>query len=165
MRIADTNAQSALRVADIADTDARVAVILAHVVVPVPVEAAQVGPPRYATALPRRRRLPFPSSQSAIEETLARIGTMPGVEGYVIVDNNGVLLRHSVSYTESQALEYAGDVSQLTAKARHVVRDLEPRNDLELFRLRGREREILVAPGAEFLVLIVQRWRVADCEA
>ena len=77
----------------------------------------------------------------------------------------GVLLRHSKSYSVSKAQEVAGDVGRLTAQARHVVRDLEPRNDLELFRLRGKEREILVAPGPDFMMFVVQRWRVAQSEA
>jgi hypothetical protein len=33
-------------------------------------------------------------------------------------------------------------------------------NDLEVFRLRGREKEIIVAPGpaCAFLVIVIQRW-------
>ena len=34
-------------------------------------------------------------------------------------------------------------------------------NDLEFFRLRGRELEVLCAPSADFLVIVLQRWRPA----
>ena len=134
--------------------------------------------------------------QSAIEETLARIGVMTGVEGYVIVDHNvstrrgaaytqaaavgattaigclalassapqGVLLRHSKSFTQDQAIEFSNELRELTQKARHVVRDLEPRDDLKLFRLRGKEKEILVTPSQDFMVFVVQRWRVSQLD-
>lgn len=64
---------------------------------------------------------------SAIEETLARINLMGGVEGYVIVDHRGTILRHSKSLTAAQAEDYAHALSGLTQMARHVVRDLEPK--------------------------------------
>lgn len=76
----------------------------------------------------------------------------------------GVILRHSKGFTQDEAADFSGQLMELTQKAQHVVRDLEPRNELELFRVRGKEREILVAPGADFLVLILQRWRVAQLE-
>lgn len=34
-----------------------------------------------------------------------------------------------------------------------------PQNDLEFFRLRGREVELLCAPSADFLVIVLQRWK------
>ena len=34
-------------------------------------------------------------------------------------------------------------------------------NDLEIFRLRSKDREILAAPGDEFLVIIIQKWQAA----
>ena len=64
---------------------------------------------------------------SAIEETLARINLMGGVEGYVIVDHRGTILRHSKSLKAGEAEDYAHALSQLTHKARHVVRDLDPK--------------------------------------
>ena len=64
---------------------------------------------------------------SAIEETLARINLMGGVEGYVIVDHRGTILRHSKSLSAAQAEDYAHALSGLTQMARHVVRDLEPK--------------------------------------
>lgn len=174
--------------------------------------------------------------QSAIEDTLARINLLGGVEGYVVVDNavscltllstlcmclarrgrgpsfavfcclsctsvlQGTILRQSKSLSPGDAAIYAKEMAALTAKARHVVRDLNPKvssyefdaacqpgrppsegvhrssihacllsylqNDLEIFRLRGREREILTAPGPDdaFLVIVIQRWTAAAPE-
>jgi hypothetical protein len=50
-----------------------------------------------------------------------------GVEGYVIVDNKGTILRHSKSLSTTAASDYAHEMIKLAHKARHVVRDLEPK--------------------------------------
>lgn len=100
--------------------------------------------------------------QSAIEDTLARINLLGGVEGYVVVDNavsrlhspdvcvsdstvlqkhcasrdvaipgllrmQGTILRQSKSLSPGDAAIYAKEMAALTAKARHVVRDLNPK--------------------------------------
>ena len=98
---------------------------------------------------------------AAIEETLSRLAVMGGVESYVITDAKGVLLRQSKGITTAEAARVAAEVLKLANKARHVVRDLEPKNDLEILRIRGRDREILAAPSDDFLVIIIQRWRAA----
>jgi hypothetical protein len=53
----------------------------------------------------------------------------------------------------ADAAKYASEVLRLTQKARHVVRDLDPKNDLEIMRLRAKDREILAAPGDEEVLL------------
>jgi hypothetical protein len=150
---------------------------------------------------------------SQIEETLSRISKMGGVEGYVITDGDGNVVRQSKSFTDEVAASYAGEIVKLTKRARHFVRDLDPKvrrrfararllplpaagaarpartpaigfqahplslssppslvslaalmarlqNDLKFFRLRVKgNREILAAPGANSLVIVVQTWR------
>lgn len=44
-------------------------------------------------------------------------------------------------------VQYAGLISQLSDKARSVVRDLDPSNDLTFLRIRSKKHEIMVAPG------------------
>ena len=44
-------------------------------------------------------------------------------------------------------VQYTGLVSGLADKARSVVRDLDPTNDLTFLRLRSKKHEIMVAPG------------------
>ena len=86
---------------------------------------------------------------------------MGGVEHYVITDNKGVLLRQSKGISTADAVKFAAEMLKITGKARHVVRDLEPKNELEIFRLRTKDREILAAPSEEFLVIVVQKWKIA----
>jgi hypothetical protein len=64
---------------------------------------------------------------SQIEETLARISKMGGVEGFVITDSEGVVVRQSKSFTDEQAAMYSLEVLRLTNRARHFVRDLDPK--------------------------------------
>lgn len=50
-------------------------------------------------------------------------------------------------------VQYAGLISQLSDKARSVVRDLDPTNDLTFLRIRSRKHEIMVAPGKKIFLL------------
>ena len=43
--------------------------------------------------------------------------------------------------------QYAANVSALAAKARSVIRDLDPQNDLTFLRIRSKKHEIMIAPG------------------
>ncbi|KAJ8949730.1 hypothetical protein NQ318_005051 [Aromia moschata] len=53
-------------------------------------------------------------------------------------------------------VQYAGLISSLSDKARSVVRDLDPSNDLTFLRIRSKKDEIMVAPDKEFLLIVVQ---------
>lgn len=80
-----------------------------------------------------------------VEETIKRISKHESVEGYVIVNSAGTPIRSNLS-TDLKKL-YAGLITQLTARTRSVVRDLNPENDLTFLRIRTKIHEILVAPG------------------
>lgn len=53
-------------------------------------------------------------------------------------------------------VQYAGLMSQLSDKARSVVRDLDPSNDLTFLRVRSKKHEIMVAPDKDFLLIVIQ---------
>ena len=95
---------------------------------------------------------------SQVEETLERIKVLPGVEGYVICDKQGLVLRRLPSMTQGQAEVYATKMHGLAKKARGVVRDLNPKNELRYLRIRAKKHEVLVAFDMEFLVVVIQRW-------
>lgn len=113
---------------------------------------------------------------SEVEETLKRIQSHRGVEGILIVNNDGVPLKSTLS--AEQTTQYASLFSQvintaavntclgnpvltpsppqhqptslctqLSAKSRSVVRSLDATNDLTFLRVRSRKNEIMVAPG------------------
>ncbi|KFH07760.1 putative dynein light chain roadblock-type 2 [Toxoplasma gondii MAS] len=114
---------------------------------------------------------------SEVEETLNRIKTHKGVCGIVIVNSDGVPIRSTLdSQTTAQ---YSALISQLAAKARSVVRDLDPQtrlpffpvfrfdcifscgfgllqNDLTFLRIRSKKHEILVAPDKDYVLIVIQ---------
>ena len=55
------------------------------------------------------------------------ISKMGGVEGFVITDAEGVILRQSKAFSDELAQSYAAEVVKLARRARHVVRDLDPK--------------------------------------
>lgn len=99
---------------------------------------------------------------SQVEETLERVKVQPGVEGYVICNRQGQVLRRLPSMTPAQADVYSQKMSGLAKKARGVVRDLNPKNELRYLRIRAKKQEILVAYDQEFLVIVIQRWTPAQ---
>lgn len=76
---------------------------------------------------PRRPAPTHPPPKSAVEETLARIALMGGVEGFLITDGEGTILRQSKGLSARDAAMYATQILALTARARHAVRDLDPK--------------------------------------
>lgn len=56
----------------------------------------------------------------------------------------------------STTVQYAGLMSQLADKARSVVRDLDPVNDLTFLRVRSKKHEIMVAPDKDFILIVIQ---------
>ena len=49
-------------------------------------------------------------------------------------------------------------MTALAKKARSVVRDLDPHNDLTFFRVRGKNKqEILVAPDKHLFLIVIQK--------
>ena len=76
---------------------------------------------------------------SEIEETLARIQSHRGVEGVIVVNSEGIPIRTSKGMDEDLIHKYAANLTQLAAKARSVVRDLDPQNDLTFLRIRSKK--------------------------
>ena len=74
------------------------------------------------------------------------------MKGLLIVDENGEIKRTTMPMNETEeksndTRKYALRVAELSLKARSVVRDLTPLDDLTFFRVKGQREEILVAPG------------------
>jgi|TARA_B110000208_G_scaffold115323_1_gene141585 dynein light chain roadblock-type len=83
------------------------------------------------------------------------------VTGYLIVDAEGTVLRKHADMSAADVKKYSSLIRDLSGRARHVVRDLNPTNDLRCMRLKTSNVEILVAPHAKFTVVVIQRWKPA----
>uniref|UniRef100_A0A0K8TPR0 Dynein light chain roadblock n=1 Tax=Tabanus bromius TaxID=304241 RepID=A0A0K8TPR0_TABBR len=89
-----------------------------------------------------------------VEETLKRIQSHKGVVGTIVVNSEGIPVKSTLDNTTT--VQYAGLVSQLSDKARSVVRDLDPSNDLTFLRVRSKKHEIMVAPDKDFILIVIQ---------
>ena len=94
-----------------------------------------------------------------VQDRIQRINNHNGVQGLIIADDQGNLKhkppRQNNAELNSQKL--AQKVVELTKKARSVIRDIEPMNDLSFFRVRTRNnKEILVAPNNNLFLIVYQ---------
>ena len=55
-----------------------------------------------------------------------------------------------------QTKSYALEIAKLSVKARSVVRDLNPLDDLTFFRVKAQRQEILVAPDRNYFLIVIQ---------
>ncbi|KAL0591885.1 hypothetical protein ABG067_001028 [Albugo candida] len=98
---------------------------------------------------------------SEVEEALNQIRNFKGVEGYVIADSNGNVLRRHPQMQSTEAEKYALYMKELAVKAHGVVRDINPENSLQFMRIRLRKLELLVAQENDFFVVVIQKWTPA----
>ncbi|KAL7491766.1 hypothetical protein ACHAWT_001044, partial [Skeletonema menzelii] len=70
---------------------------------------------------------------------------MEGVEGYVICNNDGTVLRHQVDMTKKVADDLARNLTKLASRATNVTRDLDPNDDLRILRIKTGRKEIIVS--------------------
>ncbi|KAG8470612.1 hypothetical protein KFE25_009033 [Diacronema lutheri] len=89
-----------------------------------------------------------------VEETLKRISSHKGVIGALIVNAQGIPIRSTLS--DEDTFAHAALITQLVAKARRMVVDLDKDDELTFLRIRSNKHEILVAPDKEYLLICVQ---------
>eukprot|EP00483_Globobulimina_turgida_P000843 UN00844 len=93
---------------------------------------------------------------SEVEQTLERMKQHKGVEAVIIVNKDGVPIRPSQGMNDQTSKQYAAHITELTHKARAVIRDLDPNNDLTFLRIRSQKHEIMVAPDRDFTLIVIQ---------
>lgn len=90
-----------------------------------------------------------------VEETLKRIQSHKGVIGIIVVNSEGIPIKTTLD--NSTTVQYASLIHSLTSKARSIVRDIDPTNDLKFMRIRSKKNEIMCAPDKEFLLIVIQQ--------
>ncbi|CAH4035385.1 dynein light chain roadblock-type 2 [Pieris brassicae] len=88
------------------------------------------------------------------EETIRKLSMHKGVVGVVVVNGEGIPIKSTLDNHIS--VQYAGLLSSLVDKAKSVVRDLDPTNDLTFLRIRSKKSEVMVAPDKDFVLIVVQ---------
>uniref|UniRef100_A0A7S2EHJ0 Dynein light chain roadblock n=1 Tax=Trieres chinensis TaxID=1514140 RepID=A0A7S2EHJ0_TRICV len=94
------------------------------------------------------------SSIPEVEETLARIRSHRGVEGIIIMSSEGAIIQSTLS--EEQTTAHAALLSQLAAKAANLVETLDAGDELTFLRIKSKNREIMVSPDKEYLLVVIQ---------
>ncbi|KAG9395895.1 Dynein light chain-related [Carpediemonas membranifera] len=89
-----------------------------------------------------------------VEECIKRISSHKGVQGIVIVNNEGIPIRSTLDNKEGN--KYAGLISHLATKARSIITELDPTNELKFFRIRSNKHEIMVSPDKDYLLIVIQ---------
>ncbi|KAL6600954.1 hypothetical protein U3516DRAFT_911201 [Neocallimastix sp. 'constans'] len=84
-----------------------------------------------------------------VEETLNRIQAHKGVQGIVIVNHEGSVVKSTLDNIQTQ--QYSTLITQLTEKAQNVVRDIDPEDNLTFLRLRSKKHEF--NEYSEFFIL------------
>lgn len=93
-----------------------------------------------------------------IEEIVKRITTQRGVRGFLILNSEGIAIRHSLTEA-SRALvaHHAALLQSLAIKAKGVVAEVSRNSDeLLSLRLRSLKHEIIVAPDSKYLLIVIQ---------
>lgn len=92
-----------------------------------------------------------------IEEILSRFKGHEQVQGYVIINQKGDIIR--TTYMDSSAEEgnkLASIIPELVFKTRAACQFLGKDNNLQFMRVKTSKYELLIAPDSEFILIVVQ---------
>ena len=100
-----------------------------------------------------------------VETTLKRIQSHRGVQGIVIANHHGSVLKTTM--TEEMGNKYGSLLSILAVKAKSVVRQIEERSELTFLSLKTTENEIMVSVDLnnKYLLIVVQDAKTENPEA
>lgn len=98
------------------------------------------------------------STEALIEETIDRLSFVHGVQGVIIIDRYGAVLRTSASMTPAAAARHAALVPPLLERARLCVDAVEKGGELSMLCVRTRKHEMLLCSEAaqKYSVLVLQ---------
>ena len=85
-------------------------------------------------------------TEHAVEETIRDLKKIDGFHGYVILNNDGIVIKYeNMSYRT--AVHYSHQVLGLQSKASKYIRELfeAPDNEVECIRLRTLQHELIIA--------------------
>ena len=89
-----------------------------------------------------------------LDEILRRITDIKNIAGVVVVNSEGVTVKSTLD--NSLTALYSVLVSSLAKRAKSIVRDLDPTNELTYLRIKSKKHEVLVAPDQDYMLIVVQ---------
>eukprot|EP00756_Hemistasia_phaeocysticola_P050308 Hpha_TRINITY_DN2504_c0_g1::TRINITY_DN2504_c0_g1_i1::g.1381::m.1381/K10419/DYNLRB, DNCL2; dynein light chain roadblock-type len=106
--------------------------------------------------------------QKVVEEVLARISQHKGVLALLVINpRDGGLwkfLSPQHALDEKKAAGHAEKLWHFVSLTRSIVRTLDTQNDLTFLRVRGKKHEFIIAPERDFVLIVVQDYRVRQDE-
>lgn len=81
----------------------------------------------------------------------------PGVKAYLIINSDGIPIKQQ-GMDYNRALHLSAVITDLTAKSQQYFRELMERgeNDIENIRLMTSKHEVIVAPGKDYSMIVLQ---------
>ena len=96
-------------------------------------------------------------ADSNIEELIKSVTNHDGVKGFIIVNHEGIPIRHSFEDNDrTLAIQYSASMQFLAMKAKNAIKQHDQTNDLVFLRLRSHKHEILVAPEKDYILIVIQ---------
>lgn len=75
----------------------------------------------------------------------------------IVIDMNGFPMRTTMS--EELTLRYIGLYGQVIDKARFMLTQLDPNDEITFMRIRSKEHEVLITPDDKCIFLVIQNPR------
>ncbi|KAH0576310.1 Dynein light chain [Spironucleus salmonicida] len=91
--------------------------------------------------------------QCQVEQTISRITQLPGVQGILVLLDDGQVLR--TTFDEEMTQKYTRLILQFALLAIASIRDADPQNELNYCRVRSDKREIVVIPDQKWFIVVV----------
>lgn len=89
------------------------------------------------------------------EETFKRLNAFPGVEGIIVINNEGIPIRTTLSQNKTALI--VSLIHGLALKTKLAIKEMDHQNELSFIRLRSHKDEILIAPDKEFTMIVIQK--------
>ncbi|KAH8551733.1 hypothetical protein BGW37DRAFT_492123 [Umbelopsis sp. PMI_123] len=91
---------------------------------------------------------------SDVDETIKRLSTRKGVEGIVILNEEGLTIRSTLDADLTK--KYASQIYPLVGKSKTAVEDVDPENEMTFLRIRTKKHELMISPDKEYTMIVVQ---------
>ncbi|XP_057600567.1 dynein light chain roadblock-type 1-like [Hippopotamus amphibius kiboko] len=88
-----------------------------------------------------------------VEETLKRLQSQKGVQG-IVVNTEGVPIKSTMDNPTTS--QYTNLMYNFILKAWRTMREIDPQNDLTFLRICSKENDVMLAPGKDYFLIVIQ---------
>jgi dynein light chain roadblock-type len=93
---------------------------------------------------------------SEIENILARIKGHKSVEGYIVTNLKGDIIKTTyIGEKKNEGDKIISFLPELVFKTQITVKNLDHNDELQFLRIKTKNNELLIAPDKEFVLIVV----------